>query len=251
MVIKFLGTGTSTGIPEIGCRCEVCTSTDSRDNRLRASVLVSTDDKNILIDCGPDFRMQMLSAGVETLDAVLITHEHYDHTGGMDDLRPYCRHGAVPVYMEMNVVSVMRTRMPYCFRGRKYPGIPDIELNTIENAPFSVSGVPVVPIRAIHYRLPILGFRIGNFAYITDLLFLPEEEYSKLNGLEVLVVNALRKEKHISHQTLSDALKMIRRVCPKRSYLTHIGHHMGKHADVSAELPPDVFFAYDGLTLSF
>lgn len=251
MEITFLGTGTSTGVPEIGCKCSVCTSSDLRDHRLRASVLVSTGKKNILIDCGPDFRAQMLGEKVDRLDAILITHEHYDHTGGIDDLRPYCRHGAIQVYLEEPVAGVIRNRMPYCFREVKYPGIPDIELNIIENQPFSVAGTAIVPIRAMHYRLPVLGYRIGSFAYLTDVLSLPEEEYSKLKGVDVLAVNALRKEVHLSHQTLADALKMIDRIAPREAYLTHMSHQMGRHADISAELPPSVRFAYDRLKISF
>ncbi|GHT64609.1 hydrolase [Bacteroidia bacterium] len=249
MKIRFLGTGTSTGNPEIGCRCEVCTSTDKRDIRFRASVLVETEGKRILIDCGPDFRMQMLKT-LETdyfmhLDGVLVTHEHYDHVGGLDDLRSFGRDGAVKIYAEDLVAEAIRTRMPYVFRENKYPGIPNLELQIIENKPFSVSGIEIIPVRLMHAQLPIFGFRIGNFAYLTDLKTIPEEEYEKLQGLDILVINALMPREHISHQNIEQALERIRKINPRRAYLTHMSHRFGLHAVMEKTLPANVFIAFD------
>jgi phosphoribosyl 1,2-cyclic phosphate phosphodiesterase len=253
MKIYFLGTGTSTGNPEIGCRCEVCTSSDKRDERLRASVMVEIEGKRILIDCGPDFRMQMLKA-LETeyfteLDGVLLTHEHYDHVGGLDDLRVFCRNGAVAVYAEDFVAETIRRRISYVFKAHKYPGVPNLDLHEIRNEPFVVAGLPVVPVRLMHGNLPIFGFRIGDFAYLTDLKTIPEEEYDKLKNLDVLVINALRHKEHISHQTVADALMQIKKINPRRAYLTHVSHHFGLHAVMEKKLPENIFIAYDGLVV--
>ena len=247
MRIEFLGTGTSTGIPEVGCKCEVCTSVNPHDNRLRTSALISVSGKNILIDCGPDFRQQMLRSSFETIDALLVTHSHYDHTGGLDDLRPFCKNQAFPIYLESSVARDIRARIPYCFTDQKYPGIPDLQLHEIKKEPFEIAGIEIIPIRAMHYKLPILGYKIGKMAYITDSLYLPEDEYKKLVDIDVLIVNALRKTPHISHQTLGDALKLIKRVAPKHAYLIHMSHHMGLEEKVKQELPAGVSFAYDGL----
>ncbi|MDR2691292.1 MAG: MBL fold metallo-hydrolase [Dysgonamonadaceae bacterium] len=249
MKLRFLGTGTSTGNPEIGCRCGVCTSSDRRDRRFRASVLIETKGKRILIDCSPDFRMQMLetqkTASFLHLDGVLLTHEHYDHVGGLDDLRAFCREGAVEIYAEAPVAKAIRTRIPYVFRKRKYPGVPDLDLHIIENKPFYVSGIEIMPIRLMHAKLPIFGFRIGNLAYLTDLKTIPKEEYWKLQNIDVLVINALRPKEHISHQNLPEALEQIRKINPRRAYLTHISHHFGLHAVVEKTLPPNVSIAFD------
>lgn len=249
MRLRFLGTGTSTGIPEIGCLCPVCTSSDSRDRRLRTSVMLYTGTGNILIDCGPDFREQMLPLKFEPIDGLLITHEHYDHVGGIDDLRPFCRFRDIEVYAEKYVADALRQRIPYCFAEHKYPGIPVINLNEVDVQPFEVEGTEIVPIRLMHARLPILGYRIGNFAYLTDLKTIPEEEFDKLKGLDVLVMNALRVEEHISHQNLEQALENTKRIAAKRTYFVHMSHHMGLHRTVQETLPENVFLAYDGLEI--
>ncbi len=247
--ITFLGTGTSTGIPQIGCTCPVCTSTDPKDNRLRTSAMISVNGKNILIDCGPDFRQQMLRSHLRRVDAVLITHIHYDHTGGIDDLRPFGENRMLPIYMESSVAEGIRNRLPYCFADHRYPGVPNITLQEIGTEPFTIEGITVTPIRVMHYKLPILGYRIGGLAYITDALTIPETEYEKLKDVDVLVINALRKQPHLSHQTLNEALQVIGRVNPREAYLVHMSHHMGLTAEVEKELPPHVHFAYDGLTI--
>ncbi|WP_286007996.1 MBL fold metallo-hydrolase [Barnesiella viscericola] len=249
MQITFLGTGTSTGIPQIGCTCPVCTSTDPKDNRLRTSAVVSVNGKNILIDCGPDFRQQVLRAGIGRIDAVLITHIHYDHTGGIDDLRPFGGKHTLPIYLEAPVAEGIRTRLPYCFGDHLYPGVPNIRLQEIGIEPFSIEDIEVTPIRVMHYKLPILGYRIGGLVYITDALTIPDEEYAKMKQVDVLVINALRKQPHLSHQTLAEALRVIERVQPREAYLVHMSHHMGLTAEVEKELPPHVHFAYDGLVV--
>lgn len=247
--IKFLGTGTSTGNPEIGCTCKVCKSTDPKDHRLRASVIVRTNDKNILIDCGPDFRQQILTEPFKKLDAVLITHEHYDHVGGLDDLRPFSRFGDVPVFAENYVADTLRRRIPYCFQEIKYPGVPNISLTEIENRSFDIEGLSITPIRVLHHELPIFGYRIQNFAYLTDLKTIPEEEYAKLKNLDILVIDALRIEPHLSHENLEEALSQIRKIAPQKAYLIHMSHHMGLHHEVEKNLPENVFLSYDGLEI--
>lgn len=249
MQITFLGTGTSTGIPQIGCTCPVCTSANPKDNRLRTSAVVSVNGKNILIDCGPDFRQQVLRAGIGRIDAVLITHIHYDHTGGIDDLRPFGGKHTLPIYLEPSVAEGIRTRLPYCFGDHLYPGVPNIRLQDIGIEPFTIENIEVTPIRVMHYKLPILGYRIGGLVYITDALTIPDEEYAKMKQVDVLVINALRKQPHLSHQTLDEALRVIERVQPREAYLVHMSHHMGLTAEVEKELPPHVHFAYDGLVV--
>ncbi|MFR9166694.1 MAG: MBL fold metallo-hydrolase [Dysgonomonas sp.] len=249
MKIRFLGTGTSTGVPEIGCRCEVCKSTDKRDNRLRSSVLIQIGDKNILIDCGPDFRQQMLPLEFKKLDAVLLTHEHYDHVGGLDDLRPFCKFGDVDVYAENHVADVLRERIPYCFQESKYPGVPDILLHEINLDVFWIDDVEITPVRIMHSNLPILGYRIGNVAYLTDVKSIPDEEFVKLQDLDILIIDALRLKEHISHENLSEALVNIKRIAPKRSYLIHMSHQMGLHEVVQKSLPENIYLSYDGLEI--
>lgn len=251
MKITFLGTGTSTGNPEIGCRCEVCTSADKRDWRLRASVLVETEGKKILIDCGPDFRWQAITNGIDRLDGVLITHEHYDHVGGLDDLRPFCRHHTdVDLYTEKNVADAIRTRIPYVFQENPYPGVPRLRLHEITSGhPFSLAGVEILPVRVMHGRLPILGYRIGTFAYLTDLKTLPEDEYSRLQGLDILVIDALREAEHPSHASVGEALRIAARLGAKETYLIHMSHKIGLQAVAEKKLPAGVYYSYDGLTV--
>lgn len=251
MKLAFLGTGTSTGVPELGCKCEVCTSGDSRDARLRCSALLQSGDTSILIDCGPDFRAQMLRAGVSHLDALLITHKHYDHTAGIDDLRPYASLRTFPIYADDDSARQIRSMFPYCFGKVKYPGVPNIELHSIEDMqPFCVGGVDVEPIRVYHAALPIVGYRFGKLAYITDMSRIEPAELEKLKGVEVLVINALRYSKpHRSHQTVLEALRVVDYLSPRETYFTHMMHHIGLHAKIEKCLPKNVFLAYDGLEI--
>lgn len=250
MKIRFLGTGTSTGVPEIGCKCPVCTSTDPNDNRLRSSIQIETDDNHIIIDCTPDFRQQMIPIPFKKIDGILITHEHYDHTAGIDDLRPFSRFGTVPLYMQPSVKKIIETRMPYCFSKNNYGGVPDIQIEQIDNyEPFVLNNVPIIPIKVMHYKLPILGFRIKNMAYLTDLKTLPDEELSKLQNLNLLIISALRKTTHISHQMLEEAIDLAHKIGAKKTYFTHISHQMGFHAEVESQLPDNLHLAYDNLQL--
>jgi phosphoribosyl 1,2-cyclic phosphate phosphodiesterase len=249
--LTFLGTGTSQGIPIIACKCPVCLSTDKRDKRLRTSALIEVNGQNIVIDSGPDFRYQMLRAKVEKLDAILFTHEHKDHTAGLDDVRAFnwVNKRAVDIYAEERVQASLKQEFAYIFAEFKYPGIPQLNLWTVENKPFNISETQIIPIRAKHYKLPVYAYRIANLAYITDANYISSEEKEKLKGLKVLVVNALRKEEHLSHFTLSEALALIEELKPETAYLTHFSHQLGFHEDVSKELPENVFMAYDGLEI--
>lgn len=252
MKITFLGTGTSQGVPLIGCDCEVCRSTDEKDKRLRTSLLVEDGGKVFVIDTGPDFRQQMLREDVKRLDAVIFTHEHRDHIAGLDDIRAFnfTMKSAIDVYADANVERALRRSLWYIFSEEKYPGIPEVIMHRIDEHPFTVGQTKFIPIRVMHHKLPIWGFRINNFTYITDANFIPEQEKEKIYGSEILVLNALRREHHISHFSLGEALEVIRELKPKKTYLTHISHQLGKQVDVEKELPSDVRLAYDGLKLT-
>jgi len=251
MKITILGSGTSTGVPQIGCECEVCRSTDIHDKRLRCSSLVETENEMILIDCGPDFREQSFHIPFRKIDGVLITHEHYDHVGGLDDLRPFCALGEVPVYAEKYTADRLIQRIPYCFADHKYPGVPQITLNEIRSdESFYIGKTLITPIRVMHGSLPILGFRIGNLGYITDMKTLPESEFHLLEKLDCLIVNALRVSEHWTHQSLSQALDFVNRVKPRQAYFVHMSHQIGLHKEVEASLPESVHLAYDGLIIS-
>ena len=251
MKVTFLGTGTSQGVPIIACRCAVCQSDSERDKRLRSSVLVEAEGRSILVDAGPDFRQQMLRHRVTDLDAILLTHEHKDHVAGLDDVRAfnYILQRPMDIYADQRVLNHLKVEFSYVFAENPYPGVPQMNLHRVADTPFLVKGLEVTPIQVRHYKLPVLGYRIGSFAYITDANFIAATERDKLRGARVLVVNALRREDHISHFTLQQALDLVADIRPERAYLTHISHQMGLHADVQRELPPNVYLAYDGLTV--
>ena len=251
MKITFLGTGTSQGVPMIACECEVCTSTNPKDKRLRSSVLIELEDQTMVIDTGPDFRYQMLRAGVKKLDAVVFTHEHKDHVAGLDDVRGfnYIMKKSMQIYATENVQLALKRDFHYAFGSKTYPGVPQLELNTISNNPFKVGGEEVIPIHLKHYKMDVFGYRIRNFAYITDANFISETEMEKLKDLDVLVINALQKHSHISHFTLEEAIEVIHELNPKRAFLTHLSHRMGKYDEVSKELPENVKLSYDELVI--
>ncbi len=253
MKVTFLGTGTSQGVPVIACDCAVCSSGDKHDNRLRVSILVEHKGKVIVIDSGPDFRYQMLRAGVKHLDAILFTHEHKDHVAGLDDIRAfnYRQQTEINVFAHRRVQEALKKEFSYIFSSNKHPGLPRLDLFDIEdNQPFMVAGIEVIPVSVMHFQLPIFGFRIGSFTYITDAKTITEEEKLKIKGSEILVINALQKESHISHLTFDEALALAREIGAKQTYLTHISHRLGTHKEISAELPEGVYLAYDGLELT-
>lgn len=251
MKITLLGTGTSSGVPLIGCDCGVCRSLDYRDKRLRVSVHIQTNGKSFVIDTGPDFRQQMLREGIKQLDAVIFTHQHKDHTAGLDDVRAYnfLQRRDIPVYARAEVLQQLRREFDYVFAEFKYPGIPRIHLHEIENKPFEVAGVIFRPIDVLHHKLPVFGFRIGDFAYVTDVNYISEEEQKKLQNLEVLVLDALQHDPHLSHYTLQQAIEIAEILNAKTTYFTHISHKMGCHAEVEKALPPTIRLGYDGLKL--
>jgi len=250
--VIFLGTGTSQGIPVIGSDHPVCLSKDPRDKRLRVSVLVKWEGNTILVDCGPDFRSQMLTNNIKRIDAILYTHEHNDHTAGLDDIRPYFfRQGDIPVFAHKRVLESLKKRFEYIFQSEhKYPGAPSVAINEITNETFEFKDLQIIPVNAMHNRVQVFGFRFKDFAYLTDVKTMEKEEREKLKGIKVLVVNALRVEPHHSHFNLEDALEFIDEIKPERAYLTHISHHMGFHEEVQAKLPENVFLAHDNLIIT-
>lgn len=250
--VTFLGTGTSSGVPMIGCSCEVCTSSDKHDKRLRSSILVQSAHTNIVVDAGPDFRYQMLRSGIKWLDAVVFTHPHKDHVAGLDDVRGfnYFMRKPMEIYGNEMTLEVIIREFPYAFTEKKYPGAPNIHLNTISTQPFQINDLVITPVLVWHLQMPVLGFRFGKFTYITDANRIEDNSKALIEGSEVLVLNALRKEKHISHFSLSDAIAEVQALEIPTAYFTHISHQLGKHAHINPELPTGIQLAYDGLSLS-
>ena len=251
LTITFLGTGTSGGVPMIGCDCEVCRSTDKKDKRLRASILVRSEKTTLVVDSGPDFRYQMLRANVKHLDAILYTHSHKDHVAGLDDVRAYNFFSGqpMPVYSDEMTRQVLIREFPYAFKDTRYPGVPEIQLNSIGLDPFVVGDIPVIPIQVWHLKMPVLGYRFGKFTYITDANRIEPSEKQKIIGSEVLVLNALRKQKHISHFSLQESIDLAHELGIPQVWFTHMSHQMGKHADVTSELPEGAGLAYDMLQI--
>lgn len=249
--ITFLGTGTSSGVPMIGCNCEVCISPDIKDKRLRSSILVQSKTTTLVVDTTPDFRYQMLRADVKHLDAVVFTHPHKDHIAGLDDIRAYNFFLNKPMEIFANALTeeALRREFVYVFAENKYPGIPKLNMNTIATEPFMVGDIPIIPIVVYHLKMPVLGFRFGKFTYITDANRIDENEKQKIKGSEVIVLNVLRKEKHISHFTLDEAVTLVKELKIPKAYFTHISHQLGKHEDINNELPLNMQLAWDGLVL--
>ncbi|AQS92873.1 MBL fold metallo-hydrolase [Polaribacter sp. BM10] len=250
--ITFLGTGTSQGIPMIASNDPVCLSKDFKDKRLRSSVLISSDDASYVIDCGPDFRQQMLRENVQLVEGVLFTHEHADHTAGLDDLRPYCyKIGEMPIYLNERTLESLEQRFQYIFsKENRYPGAPSVQPTIVDNQSFKLGNLNVTPIQVLHGNLPILGYKIQNIAYLTDVKTIETSEIDKLKNLDVLIVNALRLEAHPTHFNLEEALGFVAKIKPKKTYFTHISHKLGFHEEVSKNLPPNVYLAYDGLKIT-
>lgn len=252
MKITFLGTGTSQGVPVIACECDVCRSDDPRDKRLRTSILIETEGKSIVVDCGPDFRQQMLRENIRSIDAILVTHAHKDHIGGLDDVRAfnYILKRPTDVYTTQEVSAVIRNEFAYAFHENKYPGVPEIILKQFENQPFMISGIRIIPIEARHFQEQfVYGFRIHDFTYITDAVEISDREKSKIDGSKVIVINALRKKKHYSHFNLNEAVTILKELHPVRGFLTHVSHQMGTFKDVSQELPDFIQLGFDGLKI--
>lgn len=251
MKLRFLGTGTSNGVPVLGCNCDVCKSTDKHDKRFRTSALLETNDTRILIDCGPDARMQLLQVPFKAIDGVLITHIHYDHVAGLDDLRPFCMLNDIDVYANENTARDLKHNMPYCFTEHLYPGVPRINLHTIYSGKsFDIGDINVLPIEVFHGKLPILAYRFGKLAYITDMKYIGDNEKKMLEGIETLVINGLRWEKeHHSHILINEAIEFSESLGAKKTYIVHVTHEIGLHKEAQKRLPPNVFFAYDGLEI--
>lgn len=251
MKVTFLGTGTSQGVPVIACSCAVCQSNDPRDKRLRTSIHIQHGSSSFVIDSGPDFRQQMLRAEIKNLTALIFTHEHKDHVAGMDDIRAfnYVLQKKIDIYATLRVQEALVREFPYVFHDFKYPGVPEVNMITIDEHPFIIEGLEFIPIEVLHYKLPVNAYRFGDFTYITDANFISEKEKEKIKGSRIVVINALRREKHVSHFNLQEALELIKELQPEKAYLTHISHQLGKHSDVEQELPPNVFLAYDGFEI--
>ncbi len=255
MIITILGSGTSGGVPMIGCNCEVCLSNDQRDKRLRSSILIHLNpqdadhNKVFVIDAGPDFRQQMLKEKVNNLDAIIFTHAHRDHTAGLDDIRAYnyFQNKPMDIYVNEETKNALQLEYSYVFNDKWYPGLPQINFFTITNQPFFIEEVKFIPVELLHYKMKVYGYRINNFTYITDANFISAEEKEKIKGSEILILNALRKEKHISHFNLEEAINLAQEINAEKTFLTHISHQLGKHADVEKQLPETIFLAYDGL----
>jgi len=251
MRVTLLGTGTSQGVPVIACKCDVCRSDDSKDKRLRSAIMIEEGSTRIVVDVGPDFRQQMLRHKVDNLDAILLTHEHADHIFGLDDIRSFnwLRKSLMDVYCEPRVQKNLRNIFNYVFAANKYPGTPQMDLIDLENKGFKIGSISITPIRVYHYQLPVYGFRFGRFAYLTDFNVIDNQELDKLAGVDTLVICALRKTPHISHLNLAGALELIEKIAPRKAYLTHMSHEMGKHRDLLGELPSNIEPGYDGLIL--
>jgi phosphoribosyl 1,2-cyclic phosphate phosphodiesterase len=253
MKVTILGTGTSQGIPVIACHCKVCNSNNPKDKRLRVSVLIEIDDQKIIIDTGPDFRQQMLRENVQDIDAILFTHQHKDHVAGMDDIRAFNHNSKkdMDIYCTAEVEEALIREFPYVFSSYRYPGVPEVKIHNIVNKPFEINGVKITPIEGLHYKLPVLGFRIKDFVYFTDVNFISKKEKEKMKGVKVIVIDALRRKPHISHFTLDQAVELLEELKPKKGFLTHISHYMGSHDEVNKELPDFIKLAYDGQQIKF
>lgn len=251
MLVTLLGTGTSSGVPLIGCECTVCRSVDFRDKRLRSSIHLAVDGRSLVIDTGPDFRQQMLRLGLTQLDAVVFTHEHKDHTAGLDEVRAFNfrQNQEIPIYGRDRVIDQLKREFAYIFSEHKYPGIPHVQTHVIDSEPFEVAGIRFQPIEVYHHKLPVFGFRIHDFTYLTDLNYISDEELEKVYGTRILVLDALQRQPHLSHFTLDEAIALVERIRPERTYFTHISHKLGLHREVEKELPPYIRLGYDGLQL--
>ncbi len=251
MKVTVLGSGTSQGLPVIACNCKVCKSNDQFDKRLRTSILIETNSNNIVIDAGPDFRQQMLREQVKKLDAILITHGHRDHIGGIDDIRAFnwIQQKSMDIYGRKSVLDSIKKEFSYAFEDEKYPGVPDINMHIIENKPFKINDTKITPINALHHKLNVFGFRLGNFSYLTDVNTISPEELDKMRGSKYVIINALRKRKHLSHFSLEEAIDILIDLKPEHGYITHISHEMGHYKEVQKELPDGVSLLYDGLKL--
>jgi len=251
ITITVLGTGTSQGIPVVACECDVCRSSDHHDKRLRTSIMIQTPHNNLVVDAGPDFRQQMLRENVKRLDAILITHDHKDHIGGIDDIRAFnwVMQKPMQIYANEKSLATIRKDFFYAFEQNPYPGAPEIILHTIQNQPFSINGDSITPIEAMHGQLPVLGFRIGNFSYLTDASAIEPQELDKMRGSEILIINGLRKQKHHSHFSLDEAIHLIQQISPRQAYITHVSHQLGFHKEINSQLPKGIELGFDGLKI--